>query len=242
MSVWMNDDVSAVIAGRGGYGTQRMLDLLDWRRLVEATPKILVGFSDVTALHQAVASRLGLVTLHGHLVTTLGAAGEPSIEAMRRLLFEPRASDLFADESTTLRPVVQGSATGVLTGGNLTLLASEVGTALHRPARNGIVLVEDVDEEPFRIDRMLTQLIRSGWFEGVQGLVLGAFTDCGDEEELQAVLFDRLVPLGVPIVAGFTFGHTPATHSVPFGVTATLDVPAGNTPPALRLAKPPFTD
>ncbi len=237
-AAWMDDEVAAVVVARGGYGTQRMVDLLDWRRLAEAEPKILAGFSDVTALHQAVASRLGLVTLHSHVASSLGGASEESAALMRSMLFEPAAVDLFG--GAVVRGVVSGQATGVLVGGNLAMLAAEVGTASVRPARGGIVLVEDVTEEAYRIDRFLTQLLRAGWFDAVRAIVLGAFTDCGDEDLHEAALLDRLVPLGVPLVMGYDLGHTTTTRTVPLGVRATLDVPAAGQP-SLRLSQPPFT-
>jgi muramoyltetrapeptide carboxypeptidase len=237
-AAWMDDEVAAVIAGRGGYGTQRMLDLLDWRRLAEATPKIYAGFSDVTAMHQALASRLGVVTLHSHVTTSLGQASHESAELMRSMLFEPAAVDLF--EGTDVRGAVPGSGTGVLVGGNLAILAADVGTASARLGRRGIVLLEDVTEDAYRIDRLLTQLLRAGWFEGVRGVVLGTFTDCGDEALCRAALLDRLTPLGVPLVTGYDAGHSTTARCVPFGVRATLDVPADGAP-SLRLSAPPFT-
>lgn len=224
---WLDPTVSAVWAARGGYGAQRMLDLLDWRRLAEAEPKVLVGFSDITALHQAMASRLGLVTILGHVVTSLGAATEASADELRRQVMDPDAVvDLLAGHVTTT--IVGGRATGVLVGGNLAMLTAEVGTSFSRPAAGGIVVIEDVGEEPYRIDRMLTQLVRSGWFGGVAGVVVGAFTDCGDEVEVQTVLEQRLRPLGVPVVRGFDIGHTDSSATVPLGVEATLDAEAGS--------------
>jgi muramoyltetrapeptide carboxypeptidase len=237
--LWLDDEVAAVIAGRGGYGTQRMLDLLDWRRLAEARPKILAGFSDVTALHQALASRLGLVSLHSHVVTSLGGATAESADWMRRMLFEPAAVDLLA--GSPVRVGVPGSAHGVLTGGNLTLLAAEIGSELSRGARAGIVFLEEVTEEPYRIDRSLTQLLRSGWFEGARGLLIGTFVDRGDLAEVEAMLLDRLCGLGIPMVLDFDAGHTASARSIPLGVPATLDVPADDRAPALRLDMPPFT-
>jgi len=234
---WMDDSVSAVLAGRGGYGTQRMLERLEWRRLLEARPKILAGFSDITAMHQAIADRLGLVTLHSHVATSLGSASEDSAERLRGWLFEPAAADLFL--AGDVHSVTPGTAVGVLIGGNLSILASEVGTPFSRTAKGGIVVLEDVSEEPYRLDRLLTQLLRSGWFDGVRGVVLGAFTDCGDPVIVEAVLLDRLLPLGVPLVSGFDFGHTATSRSVPLGVRATLDVPV-SAPASLRLEYAPF--
>ncbi|HYO33758.1 MAG TPA: DUF4031 domain-containing protein [Nocardioidaceae bacterium] len=222
---WLDPDAAAVMVARGGFGSQRILDLLDWRRLAEAGPKLFIGFSDVTALHQAIAARLGLVTLHGHVVTSLGSAEPASAEFLRRLAMEPESIvELLAGCSVT---VVPGQATGVLTGGNLSLLAAEVGTRFSRSGRGGIVVLEDAGEPAYRVDRLLTQLLRAGWFDGVAGLVIGSFTDCGPPEEVEAVLHARLVPLGVPMVAGFDFGHTPSMVSVPFGVRAALDADRG---------------
>jgi muramoyltetrapeptide carboxypeptidase len=230
---WMDPEVAGVVVARGGYGTQRMLDLLDWRRLAEATPKLLVGFSDVTALHQAMASRLGLVTVLGHVATSLGGATAASAEGLRRLLMEPEsAMDLLAGSPVTT--VVRGVGEGVLVGGNLALLAAEIGTAYSRPARGSIVVLEDIEEPTYRLDRMLTQLLRSGWLDGVAGIVCGAFTDCGPPEEVDAVLRDRLSGLGVPTVSDVDLGHTQSSIAVPLGVTARLDADAGS----LTLAQP----
>jgi muramoyltetrapeptide carboxypeptidase len=221
-AAWMDPDVSAVMPARGGYGTQRVLDLLDWRRLAEADPKWLVGFSDVTALHEAAATYLGLATVHGHVVTSLGGASAVSAEGLRSLLMRPETvHELFGESD--IEVVVPGRATGVLTGGNLAMLASGVGTSSSRTAHGGIVLLEDIDEPPYRIDRLLTQLLRAGWFDGVRGVVVGAFTDCGPREEVAAVLRERLAPLGVPMVSGFDTGHIDTMVSVPFGVRAILD-------------------
>ena len=223
---WLDPGVAAVWTARGGYGAQRIVDLLDWRRLAEAEPKVLVGFSDVTALHQAVASRLGLVTVLGHVVTSLGGATDESAVELRGQLMEPESVvDLLAGQVTT--SVVGGTATGVLLGGNLAMLAADVGTPTSRLAAGGLVLLEDVGEDPYRIDRMLTQLVRSGWFDGVAGIVVGAFTECGDETEVEAVVEDRLRPLGVPLVRGVDVGHTPSSATIPLGVEATLDADAG---------------
>jgi muramoyltetrapeptide carboxypeptidase len=231
-AAWSAPDVAAVFAARGGYGTQRVVDLLDWRRLAESPPRVLVGFSDLTALHQALASRLGLVSVHGHVVTSLGDASVDSAERLRLLLMEPDSVvELLPDPVRTLVP---GRGEGVLLGGNLAVLTADVGTPTSRPARGGIVVLEEVNEEPYRVDRQLTQLVRSGWFEGVRGVVAGAFTHCGEPAVVERLLLDRLGPLGVPTVTGADIGHTRTSLPVPLGVRATLDADAGS----LRLAAP----
>ena len=235
-SAWMDPDVAGVMIARGGYGTQRVVDLLDWRRLAEAAPKVLVGFSDVTSLHQAFASRLGLATVHSHVVTSLGAASRESAERLRRQLMEPESvHDLLAH--STVETVVEGVAQGVLAGGNLALLAADLGTPFSRPGAGAIVLLEDIGEDTYQVDRLLTQLLRAGWFDGVRGLVLGEFTDCNDPAELDAVLEARLAPLVVPMVRHLDFGHTSTTCTMPLGVMATLDAGAGS----LLLARPALT-
>lgn len=220
-AAFRDPEVRAVWAARGGYGTQRVLDLLDWADLAQATPRLLVGFSDVTALHQAVAGRLGLATLHAAGAAGLGDGDDHTRETTRRVLLDGGPVRL---DGTPAGP---GLAEGVLVGGNLTLLASSVGTPGQHPATGAIVLLEDVGERPYRIDRALTQLVRSGWFEGVRGVALGSFTACGDPGEVRAVLADRLAPLGVPVVHDLPVGHGPTNLPVPLGVPARLDARAG---------------
>ncbi len=219
---WLDPEVAAVMLARGGYGTQRMVGLLDWRRLAEAVPKVLVGFSDATALHQAVASRLGLATVHSHVVTSLGSATEASAEGLRRLLFEPDTAIELVD-GVGVTTLVAGRAEGVLVGGNISTLAADIGTATGRPTTGGIAVLEDVTEEGYRLDRLITHLLRSGWFDGVRGIVLGCFTDCGATELVDAIVEDLLVPLGVPMISGVDIGHSPSTLSVPLGIRSHLN-------------------
>jgi len=225
-AAWCDPDVSAVLCARGGYGAQRMVDLLDWDALRAAGPKVLVGFSDITALHEAFAARLGLVTLHGPMAAGVDfLKSTRAQEHLRTTLFTPESVRTITSSGTTLVP---GRARGVTLGGCVSLLASELGTPHARPgARGGLLLIEDVGEEPYRIDRILTQLLRSGWLDGVAGIALGSWEECGPYEQLRPVLVDRLGGLGVPVVEEFGFGHGQDALTIPFGVEAELDADAG---------------
>ncbi|MFD5567765.1 S66 peptidase family protein [Streptomyces cadmiisoli] len=235
-AAWCDPAVDAVLCARGGYGAQRMVDLLDWDALRAAGPKVLVGFSDVTALHEAFATRLGLVTLHGPM-----AAGVDFIknaraqEHLRATLFAPETVRTIASGGTALVP---GRARGVTLGGCVSLLAADLGTPHARSgARGGLLMIEDVGEEAYRLDRILTQLLRAGWLDGVEGIALGSWHDCGPYEKLRPVLADRLGGLGIPVAEEFGFGHGEGALTIPFGVAAELDADAGTltlSEPALR--------
>jgi len=225
-AAWCDPDVAAVLCARGGYGAQRMVDLLDWDALRAAGPKVLVGFSDITALHEAFAARLGLVTLHGPMVSAVDFLKTARAqEHLRATLFEPESVRTITSPGTTLVP---GRARGVTLGGCLSMLASELGTPHARAgARDGLLLIEDVGEDAYRIDRSLTQLLRSGRLDGVAGIALGSWERCGPYELLRAVFTDRLGGLGVPVVEEFGFGHGEGALTMPLGVGAELDADAG---------------
>ncbi|HEX2134138.1 MAG TPA: LD-carboxypeptidase [Actinophytocola sp.] len=229
---WCDPDVAAVVCARGGYGSMRMVDLLDWPTMAAAGPTVFTGSSDITALHTAIGEQLGVVTLFTPII-----AGESfdddARKHLRAALFEPEtALSLTGPSVATMN---HGTATGVLVGGNLSLLSSGVGFT-PPPPDGAIVLLEDVNEEPYQVDRMVTQLLRAGWFTGVAGIALGSWTGCGEPSEVYAVLMDLLGGLGIPMVWELGFGHVPAQLTVPLGVEATLDADAGTltlTEPAL---------
>ncbi|MFJ8660749.1 LD-carboxypeptidase [Streptomyces sp. NPDC093795] len=234
---WCDPSVSGVICARGGFGAQRMVDLVDWRAIREAGPKVFVGYSDVTALHEAFAVRTGYATLHGPMVAAGTFLSDPRTqESLRATLFEPESVRTLG--LGTARVLVPGRARGVTLGGCVSLLAADLGTPHQRPsARGGLLLLEDVGEEPYRIDRVLTQLLRSGWLDGVAGVGLGSWAECGPYEEVRALLADRLGGLGVPVVEEMGFGHSATALTMPLGVPGTLDAEQGTLTldvPALR--------
>jgi muramoyltetrapeptide carboxypeptidase len=217
---WLDPSVAAVLCARGGYGVQRILDRLDWSAMRGVAPKVLAGYSDITALHEAFATRLGVATLHAPMVGAhVFVSDDRTAELFRRTLFEPESVRTLT--SPTAHALVPGRARGVTVGGCLGMLAAELGTATGRgSAEGGIVLLEDVDEKAYRVDGYLTHLRRAGWFDGVAGVVLGSWKDC---EPVEDVMRDRLTDLGVPVVSELGFGHGDSSLTVPLGLPATLD-------------------
>lgn len=221
--------IDAVWLLRGGYGTMRILDRVDWSALRDR-PKPIIGFSDNTALHLA-AFRAGVVSFHG----PHSAADELpdfSVETLRRVVgrAEP-AGVLPFPEGEHARTLVPGSAEGVLVGGNLSLLAALCGTAYALDCRGAILFLEEVGEPAYRLDRMLSQLRMCGSLDGVAGVVIGAFTESPDDEDpdlpsAPEVILDRLDGLGVPVAFGFPFGHISHNWTLPVGVRARLDASA----------------
>ncbi|GAA3007897.1 S66 peptidase family protein [Streptomyces fulvorobeus] len=223
---WCDPSVAAVLCARGGYGAHRMVDLLDWSAMRAAGPKVFVGYSDITALHEAFAVRTGLSTLHGPMVATDTFLKDlPTQEHLRATLFEPESvRTLGLDSAAALVP---GRSRGVTYGGCVSLLATGLGAPhARRAAGGGLLVIEDVGEDPYRIDRILTQLLRAGALDGITGVACGSWVDCGPYEQVRAVLADRLGGLGVPVVEELGFGHSRSALTVPLGVPAVLDAPA----------------
>jgi muramoyltetrapeptide carboxypeptidase len=222
---WCDPDVDAVLCARGGYGALRVLDLLDWGAMAAAGPKLFVGSSDNTALHAVLGPRCGLVTLFGPMVATRAVtADRDAREGLRRALFDPPA---VLRGGPRARSLVGGRATGVTVGGTLSLLAATLGAPGVPPPPDGAVaLLEDVTEAPYRIDRLLTQLLRAGWFDRVAGIALGSWKECGPPDAVREVVLDRLGGLGVPLVEELGFGHCTAQLTVPLGAQVELDADA----------------
>jgi muramoyltetrapeptide carboxypeptidase len=224
--------IAGILFARGGSGAQRTLEAMNWDGLSPESgmpPKALAGYSDVTAVLEAVAVRLGWASVFGPNIAISEGASHYSFGSLLRTLMRP-------DQATMIQypravTVIPGLARGVTTGGTLSLLASSLATGTSRPARGGILLLEDVNEEDYRIDRMLTQLRRSGYLDGVAGIVAGTFTGCGPPEAIQDILAERLGSLGVPMIAWANVGHGGQFQAFPYGIAAELD--AG--PATLRL-------
>jgi muramoyltetrapeptide carboxypeptidase len=226
--------IAGIIFATGGSGSQRTLEAFDFSGIAGQPPKVLAGYSDVTGVLEAVGRKLGWASLMSPMVTSGGPTGHYSFASMLRALMHPeRSTQISYPEATTL---VGGVAAGRTMGGNLTLIAASIGTATSWPAEGGILLVEDIDEQEFRLDRMLTQLRRSGYLNGVAGVVAGTFVNCGSSELIQQILLERLGDLGVPVIAWANVGHGGYFQTFPIGVAAELDADAKT----LRLLDPPL--
>jgi muramoyltetrapeptide carboxypeptidase len=218
LEAWCDPDVRAIWAARGGYGGQRMVDRLDFAAMRASGPTQLIGCSDITGLHARIGRELGVVTLHGPgLASAEQLADRTSVTALRNLLLgRPVRRQLLL----TGRAMIAGSVGGMLIGGNLSLLAADVGIepAPHKPY---VLLLEEVNEPAYRVDRMITQLLRSGWLEQLAGVVVG---DLGVPDA--AVVGDRLGSLGLPILVAAGVGHGDRNLALPLGADVRLEVGA----------------
>jgi muramoyltetrapeptide carboxypeptidase len=227
-----SDRVDGIWLLRGGYGTLRILHRVELGCLA-ARPRVLIGFSDNTALHLA-ARRLRVVTFHGPHPATPEMT-EFTAGCLRRVVTRASPAGLLpfpAEGPGRAETLVPGTAQGRLVGGNLALLAATVGTPFALDARGAILFMEEVGEPGYRVDRMLTQLLMSGVLNGVAGVAVGAFSESPDADRpdlpsAAQVIRERLGRLGVPMAFGFPFGHVPDTWTLPVGIRATLDADAG---------------
>ena len=229
-------EVKAIWSGRGGSGCSLMLPLLDYR-LIRAHAKVFVGLSDVTALHLGILRQAGVVTFHGP--AGISTFSDYSVRYLHAAFMEPRASYTISSAEENLRrgetqpefterTLAPGLATGHLVGGNLSVLSALVGTPYAARMRGAIVFLEDVGEEPYRINRMLTQLVQSGGLSRAAGVMFGACVRCsvapGDATlTLEETLRDRLEPLHVPVAMGMSFGHLAQHFTMPLGIRARFD-------------------
>lgn len=223
MRAFTDDSLAAVFCMRGGYGTMRILDLLDVDALRAARPKPIIGSSDVTGLHEFWEQRVGFATWFAPMLSTNDLLqSQENIDRLRDALFSPYSGRVLTDIAAA--PLVEGDAVGTVTGGNLSLIRQGRGMGLYPAGSTAgkIVLLEDVDEELWRLDGQLLTLKRAGYFDGVVGIGLGTWSKCGDPGEVRTVLEDALSPLDVPLVWGLPFGHAAPVDTIPLGVEARI--------------------
>ncbi len=218
--------IRGIIAMRGGYGTMRILDALDYAAIA-ADPKVVMGFSDLTAILNAVARRSAVVTFHGPLAARESQFDSVTREYVKRVCMSAQPiGTLRAPHAVALRA---GRARGPIAGGNLSLVSSLVGTPWAPAFRDALLLLEETGEEPYRIDRMLTQLRLAGALQASRGVLFGACTHCepkGPSQTVDQVLADRLGGLDKPVLAGVPVGHIPEQWVLPIGLEGVLDASA----------------
>ncbi len=231
--MFRDDRVDAVVCMRGGYGVTRILDRVDFD-VIRANPKLLLGYSDITALHTAIHEKVGMVTIHGPMPDRAWMEFDDfSRRSMLRALTstEPLGT-LFNPEGMAPQCFAPGRCEGRLVGGNLSLIAALCGTPYQLDTEGKVLLLEDVGEHIYRLDGMLTQLRHAGLFEKCVGVVLGGFTKCTEEYvdyalHLDDVIRDIIVPAGKPVLGNLSIGHTPVKITVPLGVNCAVDAEAG---------------
>ncbi|GET38976.1 S66 peptidase family protein [Microseira wollei] len=230
-SMFADKSVQAILAVRGGWGCNRILPLLNYK-LIRNHPKIIMGLSDITALLLAIYAKTNVITFHG--LTGTSTWNEFSLDYLRRILFNGEAVTMQNPTNTDLRveTIRGGTARGKLVGGNLSVLAAMVGSSYLPKWQHNILFLEDIREEVYRIDRMLTQLELAGILPQISGFVFGNCRQCDPEEPdksltLMQVLQERISPLGIPAWYGAAIGHIPDKFTLPIGVEVEIDATAG---------------
>ncbi|MCM4165251.1 MULTISPECIES: LD-carboxypeptidase [unclassified Arenibacter] len=235
--MFANKNVDGILCARGGYGCTRIMHLIDYG-LIGKNPKALIGFSDITALLNGIHQETGLITFHGPVGSTINdpySIGHLLNVVMNSKKLPPPITNIeITDQEEYSKPeygrycINPGIVSGKLVGGSLTLVNALIGTPHEIDFTDALVFLEDVEEAPYRIDRMLTQLIQGKTFGKAAGIVLGVFNGCdsvpGPESfTLKEVVQDRIKPLGIPAVYGMTFGHIENNFTLPIGIKARLD-------------------
>lgn len=222
-TAFADEDVCGVWCVRGGYGALRILPLIDYTK-IKSRPKVFIGCSDITAIHEAIHMECGMVTFHGPMIASLRHAAAPTIDALAGLFHGRDAYTAKPGNAVRLRP---GYATGPVSGGNLTTLCHLVGTPWHPRFSGCLLFLEDRGEAPYRIDRMLTQMKMAGCFDGLAGIMLGSFEKCGSEDEVHRIVSDVFSDMDIPVLGGFAAGHAEPNIILPMGAAAHLDADAG---------------
>jgi len=234
-AMFADDSVDGIFCLRGGYGSPRILPYLDYE-MIAKNPKVFIGYSDITALLNAITTKCNLITFHGPIAEQ--SFTEYTLENFKKILFNPQAPielatppvfegrEGLAEKDNRLTVIREGKATGQMIGGNLSLLVKLVGTPYEPDYQDKILIIEDVEEAPYRIDGMLTHLWLAGRLQKVAGIVFGKCTKCRARSptlSIEQVLNDRLASLGVPVLRGLMIGHIEDMSTLPIGANVTLD-------------------
>lgn len=223
-----DNSVDAIICGRGGYGVMRILNLIDFNK-IQANPKIIVGFSDITALINSIYNLTGIVSYHGPVATN--SFDSFTLDYFKRALFSTNKFEPINIKQEDLVVINPGNAQGKLVGGNLKMLVSTLGTPYEIDSKDSILFIEEVSEHAYQIDRMLTQLILSSKLQKAKAIVFGQFKDLNKRTSffptksftIKEVIEQITKPLNIPIVIGMPFGHIQKKITLPIGIQANLN-------------------
>ncbi len=235
-TMFADPDIDGIICLKGGYGTPRIIDMLDYE-MIARNPKVFMGFSDITALLISIYQRGNLVTFHGPMLAYLPKQGLDAFshESMMKAICSSQPVGALTNPEGVpgVTTLVGGSAEGEMVGGNLSLIAAMVGTPYELDTRGKLLILEEVNEEEYRVDRMLTQLRLSGKLEQSAGIILGTWTGChadkgyAGNQTLAEVFNDIVRPVGRPAILDVQVGHCVPKITLPFGVRTKLDADGG---------------
>ncbi len=237
--LFKDEKVKGILCARGGFGAMRVLPFLDYE-VIRKHPKIFVGFSDVTAILVTLVQKCFFPVFHGPVVTSLACASRETLSSFFNILTSsPLSLSSFCSDSSLLSGVsilpgggvllksgmsiCKGSATGILSGGNLATLSSLTGTAFQPDFKGCIFFLEDIGEPPYKIDRMLTQMKMAGVFNGIKGVMAGTFENCGNTDMIFNILDEIFNDFHIPVMAGIMAGHGRVNFTLPFGIDITMD-------------------
>lgn len=228
MEYFQKPDIDAIIAGRGGFGVTRILPMLDYE-IIRQNPKIVLGFSDITALINAIYLKSNLVCYHGPVAASNW--GQASTASFLQTVFYNEKTEPIKYVSTTSDVLFQGVAEGRIVGGNLTVVAGSLGTPYEIDTKDSILFLEEVSEEPYKIDRMLTQLWLAGKLQQCNGIVFGYFKNLTARKNfwpvisftVKSVIESRIKQLNIPSIIGFPIGHHENNITLPIGIRAELN-------------------
>ena len=218
-AMFLDREIRAIFCARGGYGSLRLLDKIDYD-LIREHPKIIVGYSDITALLMAIYDKTGLITFHGPMVRGLSSVSVNSLKSLLLILSSEQPVSFSPMEGN---PLISGRAEGPLMGGNLSLICHLIGTPFFPSLDGCILIIEDRGEPLYRIDRMLTHLALAGQIKGLAGLIGGDFVDCGNKSAIEGLLHTLASDLKIPLITGFPSGHGLKNLALPLGMPAHLD-------------------
>ena len=238
-AAFADPSIKGIVCTRGGYGFHRILPLLDWKT-IKKNPKIFGGYSDVTAMLNALNQICGMESYHMPMVGAWGdGLDEYSGPFVKSMLFgEP--VEYVNPEGSPITTLVPGKAKGRLCGGNLSLLAASLGTPYEIDTKGKILFIEEIGERPYKVDGMLTHLRNAGKFDDAAGIILGGFTDCADKEgvigglSLEDIYRELIVPAGKPTISGVVCGHCSPTMALPMGRLFKMDAAAGTFGPVKK--------